>query len=418
MRRALLAALAGLAGLAGCVEKESGPRIDPAYVARNVLTEEPATIQNRVDALLGGTVVYLGNEVSPAGPLAPGSRVEVVHYWKVLEPPGANWKVFSHLVGPGAGSWTNVDHSDMRVGYPPSAWKKGEIIRDEHRFQLDPSWSAREAILTVGLYAGGERMKVERGPADREGRVIAHRFEVSRPSRPGRAPDYLVRRARGPITLDGRADEPDWKAAGQSPEFAVAEGGPAVVGAARARLLWDDDHLYAFVQVEDPDVASQYTGRDDPLWKEDVVELFIDADRNRRGYVELQVNPRGAHFDAWFPVTRARPHHFEWNGGMRSAVVVHGTLDERGNHDRGWDVEIAIPLADAKGMDQGMKVSIPPAVGDRWRLNVIRVDKPRKGGIAAASWSPITIADFHALGRMLTVVFADEEGAAEPTGAE
>ena len=58
-----------------------------------------------------------------------------------------------------------------------------------------------------------------------------------------------------------------------------------------------------------------------------------------------------------------------------------------------------------------MKVTIPPQPGDRWRLNVIRVDLPRGAkGVAASSWSPITIRDFHALGRMLTVVFADAEG--------
>jgi hypothetical protein len=207
------------------------------------------------------------------------------------------------------------------------------------------------------------------------------------------------------------AGEEDWKAAPPSPAFTVAEAGPELPGSAVARLLWDDIHLYAFIEVQDSDVHSQYRVQDDPLWKEDVVELFIDADRNRSGYVELQVNPRNAHFDAWFPVNRSKPHHFEWTSGMKSAVVVRGTIDDRGDNDQGWSAEIAIPLADVKGMDAAMKVSIPPQVGDRWRLNVIRVDKAKgAGGVAASSWSPITIRDFHALGRMLTVVFADPDG--------
>jgi hypothetical protein len=184
-----------------------------------------------------------------------------------------------------------------------------------------------------------------------------------------------------------------------------------VEGAARARLLWDDTNLYAFIEVEDSDVHSQYAKQDDPLWKEDVVELFIDADRNRRGYVELQVNPKNAHFDAWFPVTRGKESHFEWQSGMKSAVQVKGTVDERGDRDQGWSAEIAIPLAAVKGMDAAMKVAIPPSPGDKWRLNVIRVDLPRGAkGVAASSWSRITIRDFHALGRMLNVVFADAEG--------
>jgi len=183
-------------------------------------------------------------------------------------------------------------------------------------------------------------------------------------------------------------------------------------GAARARLLWDDHNLYAFIEVDDADVHSQYKAQDDPLWKEDAVELFIDADRNRRGYVELQVNPRNAHFDAWFPETRSQANHPEWTSSMKSAVSVRGTLDQRGDQDRGWSAEIAIPLADVKGADAAMKVAIPPAVGDRWRINVVRVDKPAEGPLAASSWSPIPIADFHALARMLTVVFADSDGTA------
>jgi hypothetical protein len=83
---------------------------------------------------------------------------------------------------------------------------------------------------------------------------------------------------------------------------------------------------------------------------------------------------------------------------------VHGSLDNRDDTDRGWDVEIAIPLAAVKGNHEAMKVTIPPQVGDRWNLNVVRAEK-KKGAEhpAAASWSQIPYTDWHALGDMLTV---------------
>jgi hypothetical protein len=405
--RLALAALV-LVAAPGC--KERAPAIDPAYVAANLVSAPPA-LDRAIDADLGGAVIYLGNTVSSTA-VSPGGRAEVVHYWKVVKPPGDAWAVFSHLVS-GAGDWLNVDQSDMRQGHPPAAWRAGQIIRDEHRFTVPPEWTGEDATLVVGLYrrdARGKdgRMPVTGGEVDAEGRLVVARLAVARSARPGG--EYAIRRARGPITLDGVADEADWKAAPHSPEFTDAEGGAPVGGRTAARLLWDDQHLYAFVEVEDADVFSSYRGRDDPLWKEDVIELFIDADGDRKGYVELQVNPNGAIFDAFFPGTRAQPHHVEWNGGMRAAVVVHGTADRRDDRDRGWDVELAIPHADVKGMAADMAVRIPPVVGDRWRLNVVRVDKPRDAGIRAATWSPITIGDFHALGRMLTVVFADADG--------
>jgi hypothetical protein len=414
--RAVFAA-AALLGLGACVEQDAPPprkQIDPSYIKKHILRAPPA-IKNKVDADLGGYVTYLGNDVDRTT-IAPGGKVKVVHYWKVVKPPGSEWRVFTHLVGNGDG-WMNLDQTDMRIGYPPSDWKAGDIIRDEQEFTLDGKWKQPDAQLVLGLYRKGsssaeDRMPVQHGPADSESRVIALRFKVERGAakRPT-PPQYNVRRAKGPIVLDGVADEADWKAAAMSPAFTAAEGGPEIVGSARARLLWDDTSLYAFIEVEDTDVHSQYKAQDDPLWKEDVVELFIDADRNRRGYVELQVNPRNAHFDAWFPTTRTQKNHPEWNSGMKSAVAVRGTLDARGDGDQGWSAEIAIPLADVKGTDAAMKVATPPAVGDHWRLNVVRVDKPADGPLGASSWSAIPIGDFHALSRMLTVVFADTDGA-------
>ena len=424
---ALVVATSAL-GLTGCVNKSPPEKkIDPAYVAKNLLSAPPGSIQHPVHAVLGGSVEYLGCDVKPAV-VARGESATVVHYWQVAKAPGSGWRVFTHLTGQGKGDWMNLDRSDMRLGYPPNKWKAGDIIRDQQTFTLDSGWASPYAQVLVGLYrAGGDsvedRMPVESGPVDSERRVKACRFKVGRKggaagaSAPLRAPEYKVRRTHGPIKIDGRAGETDWQNAPWGPDFAVAAGGASVVGAARGKLLWDGKYLYAFIHVEDKDVRSQYVKRDDPLWKEDVVELFIDADKNQRGYVELQVNPHNAEFDSWWPTTRAQPGHPEWNSHMRSAVVVDGTIDDSLRDDKGWDAEIAIPLGDVKGADAAMKVNIPPEVGDSWRMNVVRVDKPAHGPLGASSWSPITIQDFHALGRMFEVVFADKDGNVMPAGA-
>lgn len=410
--RVAIACAAALAAWA-CVEKE-GPKVDPAYVKANVLSAAPERLDSAVNADLGGKVVYLGNEIE-SEVLVPGGPVKVVHYWKIVDPPGSSWRVFSHLVGTG-GEWMNVDATDMRTGYPPGKWKAGDVIRDEQSFTLKKDWRSKRATLTVGLYQKGAsgadgRMPIVSGPQDAEGRVVAATFRVDGAAgSKAKTREYIVRRASGPIEIDGRADEAAWKEAPRSANFVTAEGGAEMPHQTHARLLWDDEHLYAFVELSDDDVFSSYEKHDEPLWKEDVIELFIDADGNRRGYVELQVNPNNAHFDAWFATTRAQKSDVAWNANMKSAVVVDGTADDRGDTDRGWTVEIAIPLESVKGQDAAMKVAIPPAVGDRWRLNMVRGDKPEGGSLRASSWNPIPVSDFHALGRMLTVVFADEEG--------
>ena len=424
MQSQLLMGSITLALVCACVDQ--GPKqkqIDPAYIQKNLLAEPPAQMTNAVNADLGGKVLYLGNDVQ-ASALEPGEEVEVVHYWKVVEPPGDQWRVFAHLVGAGPKDWANVDYSDMRTGHGPDKWQAGEIIRDAQKIRLPKAWASPFVELRVGLFPKGghtvaDRLPVVSGPADEESRVRAVRIAVAQGGgEPAASSPYVVRKAAGSITIDGRADEAAWQSVPASPAFTAAEGSPAMKGETRARLLWDDDNLYAFVSAKDTDVFNQYAKQDEPMWREDVIELFIDADRNRRGYVELQVNPNNAHFDAWFRTDRSGGTDTAWNAGMTSAVVVHGTRDERGDTDQGWEVEIAIPLAAVKGRDAAMKVAVPPTPGDSWRLNLVRIDTNQgTKGLAAASWNQITYRDFHALDRMLEVVFGDAEGKTEPAAA-
>jgi hypothetical protein len=396
------------------------PKIDPAYIQKNLLSAPPAQMTNQVDADFGGKVVYLGNDVSK-DTVSPGDEVTVVHYWKVVDAPGERWRVFTHLQGRSKDDWENIDRTDMRLGHGPETWKTGEIVRDEHKFRVPKDWKSPYADVLVGLYPKGQHGVQDRMPlvsgkveADAERRVPVVRLKISGAGKVEKPQTYAVHKIAEPIVIDGRADEAAWQRAPESPVFSTAEGSPEVKGDTRARLLWDDENLYVFVSAKDSDVHSQYRSQDEPLWKEDVIELFIDADRNRRGYVELQVNPNNAQLDSWFVATRSGMIDAAWAAGMRSAVQVHGTLDNRDDTDTGWDVEIAIPLGAVKGAARNMPVNIPPVVGDTWRLNIVRVDQPKdERNPSVSSWSRITYQDFHALDRMLEVTFGDTTGKTE-----
>ncbi|MBK7538432.1 MAG: carbohydrate-binding family 9-like protein [Myxococcales bacterium] len=245
------------------------------------------------------------------------------------------------------------------------------------------------------------------GPAE-GGAVVARQFRVDLTKAPPPPGTVVVRKASSPIVIDGVGDDQAWQAAPWSSDFPTAEGTREPVGRAQGKLSWDDQALYLLVHVEDSDVASPYRGHDDPLWKADCVEIFIDADANRRQYVELQVNPHNAQFDSYFASTRAQPGDTGFTANLQSQVRVVGTVDQSGDTDSGWDLELAIPWAAVKGGDPQMAVRLPPAPGDRFRLNVVRVDKRATDKhVTASSWNRITAADFHALDRMLTVVFAE-----------
>ena len=313
----------------------------------------------------------------------------------------------------------------MELGHDPDSWRAGEIIADVQDFTLRPDWRSQTATLEVGLirigeHGTGDRMAAS-GPSTHDRAVVARTLQVDLSRAPPPPGTIYIPRASGPITVDGMSNEPAWATAVASPELATAESSPEPVGKATAKMTWDDDNLYVFVTVTDSDIVSEYKNHDDPLWKADDIEIFIDADSNRRGYVELQVNPNNATFDSWFATVKTNGPNAggdpSWDSGMVTAVKLHGTTAPN-DTDTGWEAEIAIPWAAVKGRDDKMNVRLPPQVGDKWRLNLVRVDSSTGSKTqAASSWNRITYGDFHALDRMLTAVFADKTGAIVPTPA-
>jgi len=419
--------IAFVALLGACVDRGAGPqgkKIDPGVVRANLLNAPPSDIQ-RIDVTLGGKVIYLGNKLvamdgKPITNVAPGASARLIHYWQVVQPVGPGWKLFRFARGAvGSADFQSFQATDMELGLPVEKWKVGQIIQDPQDIVLRPDWRSPTAAVHVGLVADGGHQLGDRmmtvpasGPTVVDRAVIARMLEVDLSKAPPPPGTIYLPQLAGPITIDGIANEPGWASGVMSSEFVTADTSPEPVGKAIARMGWDEQFLYVFVQVTDTDIYSQYKTHDEPIWKQDVVELFIDADGNRRGYVELQVNPNNTTFDSYFVTTRSQPGDETWTSEMRTAVRVRGTADKAGDADQGWDVEIAIPLVAVKGKDAAMNVRLPPQVGDKWRLNVVRVDYRSSGGSpGVASWNRISYGDFHALDRMLTVIFADPQGA-------
>jgi hypothetical protein len=413
-----------LAPAAACRDRGlpgGGEKPDPEFAKKNLLSAEP-TPKQVVNADLGGKVVYLGCDLDKTT-IKPGEAFTITHYIKVVQPPGGDYRLFTHVKGMSSKDWMNVDATKMRSSYPTSQWKAGDIIKDEQKITLKGDWSSSFATIDIGLYKKGDssekaRLPIVSGPNDGHGAVIAAKLTVEGKGATAQPPSaqkpggFVIKRASGPITVDGKADEPSWATAPSTGAFQQGEGLDLPLPTT-ARLMWDDKYLYVYVDVTDEDVYSEFKKPDDPLWKQDAVELFVDADKNGKGYVELQVNPQNAQFDSWFAGTRQSgpPGDEKWTSGIVSAVVVDGTLDKRDDKDKGWHAEIAVPLAAVKGADAAMAITLPPKPGDSWKMNIVRVEGGKdKKGYTASAWAPITRQDFHAIDKLYTVTFGDEKG--------
>jgi hypothetical protein len=400
----------------GCVEQEPArpTEEDVKIIKQNILAQAPA-MKHKVNADLEGKVVYLGLDVDREL-IKPAEQFKLTHYWKVIKPVD-DWEIFVHLNGPQKSSFINADHKAIGGRYPASRWKAGEIIRDEQTISLPGDWKEPKLFIHTGMWKGRLRMKVK-GPQDDENRILAATLTVavSAAAAQAAAPKRLVAtRAKKAPKIDGKLDDEVWAKAASTGSFVDTLTGGAAGFRTEAKVAWDDSFLYVAFQNQDDDVWSTLKKRDDKLWTQEVVEVFIDANGDGKDYIELQVNPHNAVFDSYLP--KHRDNQNDWNSKLKSAVVVEGTLDKRDDRDKGWTVEIAIPWADTKGRGD-YELKLPPAVGDTWRINLFRMELPKNKPQLAGAWSPPLIGDFHKLDRFGQLVFGDEEGKAPEKKAE
>ncbi|HEY0705179.1 MAG TPA: carbohydrate-binding family 9-like protein, partial [Polyangia bacterium] len=407
----------GLLGAVACVEQteEKPTEQDMEVIKKNLLSEAPKP-QFAVNADLDGKVTYLGLDVT-ANPVEAGKEFKLTHYWKVNAAPGPGWRLFTHLNGPTGAPFLNVDHGPVGGRYPVSQWKQGDIIRDEHAMRLPVTWPHDKLVVHVGLWRGQERMAILAGPKDPAGRLVAATIPVltKAPAPTAAAKRYVARKISKPLKIDGKMDEAAWKDAPSTGLFVNTMTGAPAAHKTEAKILWDAQNVYIGFENADSDVWSSLTKRDDKLWTQEVVEVMIDADRNGKSYVELQVAPNGTLFDTYLPEYRKhestvdpKRKDYDWNSKTRVGVNVIGTLNKRGDEDKGWVAEIAIPIADVGGLSTPAVTT--PKVGDTWRINLFRMDTPEGKPQSASGWSPPMVGDFHALDKFGELVFGDEKG--------
>jgi len=219
---------------------------------------------------------------------------------------------------------------------------------------------------------------------------------------PEERPVYEVLRTSQPIQIDGILNDAAWVAAPMLGPFLNNRDGSPSPLKTEARVLYDDQFLYFASRFEDENIWATMKNRDEHLWTEEVFEVFLRPDLQYKSYIELEVNPLNALIDIYLLDVRNPLHYEGWNSEKIAwAVQVDGTVDGKGG-DRGWSCELALPMEDIVPAP-----NIPPKPGDRWMLNLYRVEsKPQK---AALAWSPTYRNDFHTPDKFGVIVFSDKQ---------
>jgi Carbohydrate family 9 binding domain-like len=182
-------------------------------------------------------------------------------------------------------------------------------------------------------------------------------------------PRYEVRRAKHPIVVDGKIEKKEWAAASPPIELIFpwdSQTGPKQK--THVRLLWDDQNLYIAYECDDTDIAAQVQGRDEFVYRDDTVELFLNVKPSQKlAYYCLEINARGTVMDYVCIDSQYYMRRFDFHG-LQVGIQVNGTMNMRGDRDNGWTLEMAIPWKNFADMAE------PPQVGTLYTANINRWD--------------------------------------------
>lgn len=208
---------------------------------------------------------------------------------------------------------------------------------------------------TIGFFLLATWCLAQTAPADRQ---------IASPP-----PTYKVKRTAIPIEIDGRLNDSAWA---EAATLALEFPWDTQTGAKQkttARLLWNDEMLFVAFQCEDADIVADYEQRDDPTYKDDAVEIFIQPNPRVSVYVGLEMNARATLYDYLnvYPQVLLKGYDLK---GVKLAAHLDGTRNVTSDRDKGWTLELAIPLHNFLEFTGGRKVQ----VGTIWAANLSRWD--------------------------------------------
>lgn len=184
---------------------------------------------------------------------------------------------------------------------------------------------------------------------------------------------YVIAKAEKPIKIDGKAEK-IWDNAPFTDPFIDIEGIKDVKFETRIKMLWDTEFLYVYAELEEPHIWGDITQRDAIIYLNNDFEVFINSSEKTEAYGEIEVNALNTVWDLLLnkPYRTGGYANFHWDlTRMKTAVKIDGTLNNSKDTDKGWTIEMAIPLKPYIELKNDRRKPIEE--GDQWRMNFSRV---------------------------------------------
>ncbi len=240
---------------------------------------------------------------------------------------------------------------------------------------------------------------------------------------------YIIPKSNALIKIDGLANEGSWQNTGFTKNFIDIEGIKKPKFDTRVKMLWDNNYLYIYAELEEPHIWGNIKERDDVIYYNNDFEVFIDPSGQAKNYGEIEINALNTVWDLYLnkPYRVGGFANFHWNlDQLKSAVKIYGTLNKPDDIDSLWTMEMAIPLEPLIQLKNRPRSQ--PKEGEQWRMNFSRVewdfdvvdgqyDRKRQDGIYKSEynwvWSNQKVINMHEPEKWGYVQFTQEPTAQE-----
>ena len=158
-----------------------------------------------------------------------------------------------------------------------------------------------------------------------------------------------------PTSLDGDLSKSVWADVAWTTSFVDISTTTAPRLSTQVKMRYDEQYLYVAAYLEEPDVWATLTEHDSVIFNDNDFEIFVDPNATTHFYKEYEMNA----FNTTWDLCLNKPYSdggyenssrvygdegWDMQPPLRSAVAVHGPLNDPSTPSEGWSVEVALPL--------------------------------------------------------------------------
>lgn len=197
-------------------------------------------------------------------------------------------------------------------------------------------------------------------------------------SKSGNQPVLLIHKATCKITVDGKAVESCWvKAQTLTFNSFYNQQKSGDEQTTHFKMLWDDENVYTFFECGDKYITAREKTQDGQPYFDDCAELFLMPSASKINmHFGFELNLYKTVNDFIFLNNMYRDENLvikAYNPNLKVAVKINGTVNDNSDIDKGWTLELAIPISAFHAVGPTEPIGI--AEGISWSLMAVRQDR-------------------------------------------